>query len=686
MSVDVIARSLALAASPVSSTAETIPTLRLATSVGVIQTSGYAIPGIGAALYVADGLANSALAAAHPRFCKADGTGRYFRLAIPDDGLIPIACGGVDGTATPIHATNHQPGIAAAIAYSEAVGGKGIRLEPKHYSIWVPNRVPSVFWSIDTSATSGVPFKNTKALEVAFDGATLWRRAPAGADPTVVTNWQVISGILWRGGAMFLQCRVAAAPTNYADRAHLTLRGGSIMGGIPRGASYVLTDPTVANAGDCWDQYDNAIFQSPDQFSGTLTVTDMTIDGFRGQGHFGTNDVTSFTFFDRVKVSNCNATAFNPNGSQIHVRAFEATTLGWAIEGFGGAKGYFQGVFRNCANGGYLQGGKPSTSGPYATPTRVTATDVPHFTLDLEMRNCGASIVLGSWLRGKIAFTDCSFHIGNGGSVPSCYDIDLVISNTIDQAASIQPTLTGTSNTAGDMKTDHIRLDMTYLRTKTAALAGRKLNTPLLIYGSMGPNILVRTLFQGGDIIAPPLDGNPAGTLDYNPRFEGNVFDQAWAATGWGTAIQNMETTPALARRLPVTGLSKTTANATIICTLPTTNMVAGHKLRLWSFEGNGFFVFAGNANGGQIRGDGVIVGVNQFVELEFNGYAWSVTRAPPPLQLTVATLPVAGASLKGLRAFVTDALAPAFGATVAAGGAVYTPVYCDGAGWKVGG
>jgi hypothetical protein len=52
---------------------------------------------------------------------------------------------------------------------------------------------------------------------------------------------------------------------------------------------------------------------------------------------------------------------------------------------------------------------------------------------------------------------------------------------------------------------------------------------------------------------------------------------------------------------------------------------------------------------------------------------------------LTVATLPSASTSLAGTRAFVTDALAPSFGATVASGGAVKTPVYSDGTNWKVG-
>jgi len=51
----------------------------------------------------------------------------------------------------------------------------------------------------------------------------------------------------------------------------------------------------------------------------------------------------------------------------------------------------------------------------------------------------------------------------------------------------------------------------------------------------------------------------------------------------------------------------------------------------------------------------------------------------------TVATLPSAATSGNGARAHVSDALAPTFGATVAAGGAVSTPVYSDGTNWKVG-
>ena len=56
-----------------------------------------------------------------------------------------------------------------------------------------------------------------------------------------------------------------------------------------------------------------------------------------------------------------------------------------------------------------------------------------------------------------------------------------------------------------------------------------------------------------------------------------------------------------------------------------------------------------------------------------------------PLTNYTVATLPSAVTSGKGARSFVTDALAPTFGATVVTGGAVAVPVYSDGTNWKVG-
>ena len=82
---------------------------------------------------------------------------------------------------------------------------------------------------------------------------------------------------------------------------------------------------------------------------------------------------------------------------------------------------------------------------------------------------------------------------------------------------------------------------------------------------------------------------------------------------------------------------------------------------------------------------------LNNVMRLYFNrldaltGQLMANTVMPPLTNYTVATLPSAVTSGKGARAFVTDALAPAFGSTVVTGGAVAVPVYSDGTNWKVG-
>jgi hypothetical protein len=82
---------------------------------------------------------------------------------------------------------------------------------------------------------------------------------------------------------------------------------------------------------------------------------------------------------------------------------------------------------------------------------------------------------------------------------------------------------------------------------------------------------------------------------------------------------------------------------------------------------------------------------LNNVLRLYFNqldniiGQMKALQIVPQLTNYTVATLPSAVTSGKGSRSFVTDALAPTFGATVVAGGAIAVPVYSDGANWKVG-
>lgn len=80
-------------------------------------------------------------------------------------------------------------------------------------------------------------------------------------------------------------------------------------------------------------------------------------------------------------------------------------------------------------------------------------------------------------------------------------------------------------------------------------------------------------------------------------------------------------------------------------------------------------------------------VGGGQFFvvggELFWHSSAGNVIPLSNSVGFTVATLPAAPS--QGSRAYVTDALAPAFLAAVVGGGAVVTPVFFDGAAWVAG-
>jgi hypothetical protein len=76
---------------------------------------------------------------------------------------------------------------------------------------------------------------------------------------------------------------------------------------------------------------------------------------------------------------------------------------------------------------------------------------------------------------------------------------------------------------------------------------------------------------------------------------------------------------------------------------------------------------------------------LNNVLRLYFNQVNKILGQLEAAAPYTVAALPSASTAGVGSRAFVTNALAPSFGATVVGGGAVAVPVYSDGTNWKVG-
>lgn len=92
--------------------------------------------------------------------------------------------------------------------------------------------------------------------------------------------------------------------------------------------------------------------------------------------------------------------------------------------------------------------------------------------------------------------------------------------------------------------------------------------------------------------------------------------------------------------------------------------------------------------NGGGTADVGINKNASGVLEINSNTlgtYRDLIARNVRTNPTTVASLTAAATAGAGARSFVTDATAPTFGATVAGGGAVSTPVYSNGTSWLVG-
>lgn len=111
-----------------------IPARTIATGTDLIHTAGHATTGLGAGAYVSDALATAALLAAHPLLVAQSANGRIFR-ALPAVGRIPVEQAGAQGNGL----DDDRPEIAAAIAYSHAIGARGVSFAmPGYYLNPIP--------------------------------------------------------------------------------------------------------------------------------------------------------------------------------------------------------------------------------------------------------------------------------------------------------------------------------------------------------------------------------------------------------------------------------------------------------------------------------------------------------------------------------------------------------------------
>lgn len=87
-------------------------------------------------------------------------------------------------------------------------------------------------------------------------------------------------------------------------------------------------------------------------------------------------------------------------------------------------------------------------------------------------------------------------------------------------------------------------------------------------------------------------------------------------------------------------------------------------------------------------RADGLVPAVNTTMSGCSTGLMLFYTTkldCVPATPKTLASLPTCDSTLKGARALITDALAPAFLVTAVGGGAITVPVFCNGTAWMPG-
>jgi hypothetical protein len=595
---------------------------------------------------------------------------------------------------------DNRTAIQAAIDTLAALGGGTIILHKPYYGFAAsarPLATPDI-----TTGTTGVgividgahiTFKST------CGGTRLYRRARGMADPAAWANWPLLSGGGgWRGGGVFLKGK-AAQPTDFSTRSGITLDGVTLDGGITKSVSNTYSTVT----GDGWDVTDKGIWSDNavvEIGTGVSTTGDIRIIngggiiGYRGELVYGPNNTDCTMYIRNGVFGETNGQCINPNSCQLDVDGLYGYNANMCFEGWGGKRGRLLNArFKDCSgNGGSLAGGKfgAGTFSPFYAPTRVTAGEAPYCEVDLEFRNC-AAFRPGSWLRGRVTLIDSQMIFENAAFQDGIIDTHFseVICIT-DQSSGAGITFAGGDGSySANQSIQDIKIDkLSFQRTKVARAASRFPGAPVGWYASLGPGIVIGEL--QGEMLGPPRDqsvssGNAINFLNTDIQ----------SISGFGSASQNVQTTPALqsvANTWHGPLVQTTTTGAGIYgMTLPTAGFIQGSELNLFN-SGPGQVYLNGNILSGagfRNKVGPVWLPLASTTKFKFDGNFWThISGGSHTATTTVGNLPTASADWQSIRLFVTDSnatLTAGIGAVVAGGGANKVPVTCDGTNWRIG-
>ena len=452
-------------------------------------TSGYAVPGRGAATYVADPVRGAELLAKHPRFAFRARDGRVFRL-LPDNGAIAVEQGGAVGDG----AANDQPAIQATIDYAEVVGAREVRFDSARYRIDCPPRLSP---AAETHAPDGHPLVVRASLVLrgaAAERTVLDFRAPGGADPESL--WQTVRSAatdpapaVWRGGGLFLLGETSEPAPGNRRIARVELSRLVFQGNRRRtGRHGFPADPAT---GDGWDVTDKAIWLQ-DSYAGTIVLTDVDAIGWKGEILYlgGAANAVERLELTRCRLLTGNGSALNPGvDAEIVARDCEFGDCFQAQEETAKNRAtYHNCLWRDCDHVGL--GGGPAnalwggTHRNMVTPMRDPGRPLPMTVLEgCTFRSCGM-LLLASWVSGAIHTVDTPV-IVDGNHSHGAVDIDLAVDAWLDQADGINAlSLFGPSTLteqvpgapAGTYKQplDRLRFRLRHYRTALAAAQGRQ--------------------------------------------------------------------------------------------------------------------------------------------------------------------------------------------------------------------
>ena len=598
----------------------------------IVTTTGYNEIGKGGASYIADGLANAAFHAAHPRFVGKSSNSRYFR-ALPLNGALTVEVGGAVGD----DIANDQPAIQAAVAYAEAIGCRSIVFTRPAYRLFCPIRTSDPEGTVGQHAYDGRPLVIASAMTLSSSsvGGTILNFRNSTGNPRE-TGWQVVyspsagQDQVWRGGGLFLRCP-ASLPVAPAERPAISLVDITLNGGIPMGSYYGF--PARLSDGDGWDVTDKGIEVEPDRFSGDIRLIRSAVKGFRGELIFQAGENNGELFMRSAVLADTNGDVFQSCGTNVDIDGLFATRAYATFEGWSGRRGRIvNAVFEDCISTGGMQGGRLNTvSANRNAPRRFSDGLVPWLNLDAEFRNCG-NIMFGSWTRGRLRLTDSPMLIdANGLYSEGLHDIDLDVLSQVDQLSDIMAVALTGGAMAGSKTLTDVRLRLTCSRSEEARRYGRMHTQPVAYSGSIGPNVVIER--SSGET---KRYSSPTGPVtDFHPCFRRNSWTRI--VNDWSGAYQDIAAAPLLSIAGDTMAIF---ANGTgnFAFSLPSTGINDGHQLTLVNGSSSAFCTLAASGAGAKLPARRVIA-PGSMMRLRFASLdlAWREEIAPPALVASAA-------------------------------------------------